>query len=146
MLRRWIIRSLCLALLTLCVTAWVGSRFLRLDTGYISGRHVVWMRADSGTGYVGVAEYPPSNFKWYWNCTDARPAGCELMYQVANYHFFGFALTVRPVPSSGSIAFVPLWFPTTLSAGFLWLVCRKTRPKYNRKGFPVEVAGNATKP
>ena len=40
---------------------------------------------------------------------------------------------------------VPLYFPTLLSALLLWLVWRKTRPKYNGKGFPVEVGDKQAK-
>jgi len=33
---------------------------------------------------------------------------------------------------------IPLWFPTTLSAGLLWLVWRKTRQAAKGRAFPVE--------
>jgi hypothetical protein len=40
---------------------------------------------------------------------------------------------------------IPLWLPTILSAGFLGLVWRKTRPKFSGKGFPVQVGAKPTK-
>jgi hypothetical protein len=37
---------------------------------------------------------------------------------------------------------IPLWLPTTLSAIFLFLLWRKTRPNHTPKGFPIEPPAN----
>jgi hypothetical protein len=60
------------------------------------------------------------------------------------FHFLGFAYEPYGPPFR-SLSFVwvriPLWFPTLVSGGLLWLVWRKTRPRYKPgTGFPVEPA------
>ena len=56
----------------------------------------------------------------------------------AKYHWGGFVYDRNP---AGVVATVPLWLVTALAAGLAFGVWRKTRGKYNGKGFPVEIAG-----
>jgi hypothetical protein len=136
MVRRWVIRGICAALLALCMAAWVGSywravrvvRFDNMDMFY--GVEVNWGRIHGfrmlSTGpslprWV-VSQVPP---KQGWAAADAG----------ANFHGLGFAF--RNNPMSGFVM-IPLWFPALVSAGLLWLVWRRTRPKYDGRGFPVE--------
>jgi hypothetical protein len=144
MLRRWIIRSLALALLTLCLTAWVGSYWRRCDVQY---KRNFWNDLTVNSGRIDFQRVPnefekvarlrfETNNPYDWG--DSKGF---------DYHFIGFGFL--HFPRSWELQF-PLWFPTTLSAGCLWLVWRKSRPKYSGKGFPVEVGGGggkeATKP
>jgi hypothetical protein len=63
-------------------------------------------------------------------------------YTATAYRLGGFGWD-EPVGFLGTsvYVFVPLWFPAMLSVGLLWVVWRKTRGKYDGKGFPVEVGG-----
>jgi hypothetical protein len=150
MLKRWIIRSLCIALLTLCATVWVGSYWQALHLARaINGRVlclsistgvICIFRTDSTGGWTdGWLSYMASPNKrevdWTSDC-----------YGRARYRLAGFAIDPLLSPVAEGLGLwltIPLWFPTTLSAGLLWLVWRKTRPKYTGKGFPVEA--NVTK-
>ena len=129
MLRRSIIRGLAIALLTLCVTAWVGSycRIISLDHGLSPDRIV--MEINRGRFVLDwSALFLSGNWQVTVGETDVNPQPGLLGFFLCGVGFF-----------------MPLWFPTTLSAGLLWLVWRKTRPKYTGKGFPVEPAAKPTK-
>jgi hypothetical protein len=146
MFRRWLIRSLALTLLTLCVVVWVGSYRW----------YFVWKRDYiRGGGYCGrdsieinfgqleisriLEGMAPLGTKW--GIYQHGPYGpMAFDYSHSTYHFAGFAFT----PTDGlQIIMVPFYFPTLLSAALLWLVWRKTKPNYNGKGFPVEPTAKA---
>jgi hypothetical protein len=69
----------------------------------------------------------------------------EQFYRDSPYHGLGFAFEPQfphgpaAIGLTGSFLFIPLWFPTLISAGLLWLVWRKTRKTYPGGGFPVEI-------
>jgi hypothetical protein len=134
MVRRWIIRSLALLLLTLCVGAWVGSYWrgidirrcwkdvdiVGLDYGRISYAHFYIIPSDPGWHFV--LQSSNSNV---WEVWDSTPG----LHGLGFCHFTTdrmYAVTI------------PLWFPTLLSAALLWLVWRKTKPRTMGQGFPVE--------
>ncbi len=151
MMRRWIIRGLALALLTLCVVAWVGSycRPLYIEQN-VGGRSKSFFWAEGRVGYFfnsglmgpwpgwkslfdrGLIGFDSS----FWFTWDSQ----------GSWHILGFC-------SGGTKdrwwCTIPLWFPAVVVAlvPMLWLVWRKTRSKYNGRGFPVEPARKeATKP
>ena len=137
---RWIIRGLCIALLTLWVAAWVGSYF-----GYMA------VQCDSNTlgwgASLGGGEFTfgeddqgqDGDLVYFGQYTTGMWTGDRKTYEATPYHLFGFAYRPHTGPHVMRYLMIPLWFPTTLAAGLLWLVWRKTRPKYSGKGFPVEM-------
>jgi hypothetical protein len=154
MVRRWLIRGLALTLLTLSAVAWVGSYFEGVQRannywGYATdftlgnGSADIWVEQMAGHGliiYVG----------WMYGRSDKYDMRAE--YEHLDCKYFGFGVTLPALhpheknPEYWSV-FFPLWFPTLLSALFLWLVWRNTRPRYNGKGFPIQVGPkNAPQP
>jgi hypothetical protein len=149
MLRRWIIRSLAIALLTLCVTAWVGSYFEGVEVRYSSAPHHYSLMLGAGelftwdqfNGWSAPPGFgPPQWFEGHGQFDARMRAGVQRLYKAIPYHLLGFAWQpYRAPPDADQRMMIPLWFPTTLSAAFLCLAWRKTRPKHTAKGFPVEV-------
>jgi hypothetical protein len=153
MLRRWIIRGLGIALLTLCVTAWVWSYWWFVEVDYSSGkvsRDFIVM-----CGRMRLARQLSGREGWSWDYgrwTSGPMSADQFMsdeYPFMHYHLGGFALStglMGPPDGKGWKVHIPLFFPTLLSAPLLWLVWRKTRPKYSGKGFPVEVEDRQSNP
>ena len=153
MFRRWLIRGLALTLLTLCVVAWVGSywrqvglkadsadkvRLIFFNYGSLAIRSMDWGAIRAKRGLPPNDE--PLHFVTFVADADAKVrAGSSIA---------GFAYgTMGPLWVGGAAvgweAYVPLYFPTLLSALLLWLVWRKTKTKYSGKAFPVETANDA---
>jgi hypothetical protein len=147
MLRRWIIRSLAVALLTLCAAAWAGSYSERIDVVWGS-QTAFWKasleRAEFRFVYYRLG-FTPGWELGHWRYDAAQDAMMRSGYERTPYHALGFAWQWDPAAELQLLVMIPLWFPTLLSAGCLWLVWRKTRPKYSGKGFPVEVGEKAAK-
>ena len=151
MIWRWIIRGLCLALLTPSVTVWVGSHYEAVGLHYAGSARYHNLQVHSG--YIIFMEQERLTTAWQptWRLDHdvAIRERAQHYYAICRPRFCGFGYGVPPDASYAFIflVFVPIWFPTLLSALLLWLVWRKTRPKYNGRGFPVEAAGKeATKP
>jgi hypothetical protein len=140
--RRRIIRSLALALLMLCLTAWVGSHFRSVSFFYsrdaISGLVLDVKYGSLRIFTSGQMSVVSEHFDWFFGSASPRLPG-ELPART----YLGFGWDSAPAVESMTVL-IPLWFPTTLSAGFLWLVWRKTRPNSTGKGFPVEPAATET--
>ena len=141
---RWIIRGLGIALLTLSVTAWVGSHWETLGIWRAQGNHFVVLELRRGEILFESRNEKDANFSppWLWIHQDAQKReDNEENYRSTKFHFWGFAYDpVITDTSESRPVLVPIWFPTLLSTLLLCLVWRKTRPKYSGKGFPVEVA------
>jgi hypothetical protein len=148
MLRRWIIRSLALAIFALCVTAWMGSYFGYIHISY-DGKTHSW--------YVPLVDGELESFDSHYNLSprhgwdiafglhqEKMRFQMQLEYWITPFHRLGFAWQPPTGPYDARRIMIPLWFPTTLSAAILYLLWRKTRPQYNAKGFPVEPAANPT--
>jgi hypothetical protein len=154
MIRRWLIRGLALALLTLCVMAWVGSYFTRVSVRLQPHGWHITLLIDSGSARCEVDHVPQYIAReWVWTLRPPDFMLIEFDYSRAKYHIGGFAYRsdsatwLAGFTTNLSWIIFPVWFPTLLSALALWLVWRKTRPAYNGRGFSVEVAGKeATKP
>jgi hypothetical protein len=138
MVRRWIIRSLALMLLTLCVTAWVGSYWREIVAyeksqsfqrgGFFAGR-LCLLSCDAGQIiWSDKTLYEFAVYNW-----DIQ----------ANYHILGFHFVHCKFPEWTEII-IPLWFPTLLSALLLWFVWWKTKPRKMRQGFPIEPTAKPT--
>ena len=144
MFRRWLIRSLFIALWVICITAWVGSywrgaffqcwRMALTDVFLLDGRLAI-IRDDSLTpgefGWKFVSPYTRSQAGFDWPQWDSH----------STYHCVGFSWHR---PSWGMYASVPLWFPTLLSGGVFWFVWRKSRVKGIGSGFPIEPIAKVT--
>jgi hypothetical protein len=151
MIWRWVIRGVCVALLTLWATAWLGSYFGWVAV-LIGNKTRYWAPALIG-GELEVPEqyyqHPTGLGGWnviYGQCDAAMRSEKQTRYENTAYHLLGFAWQSRTNPWEHRYMAIPLWFPTALFAGLLWLVWRKTRPKYNGKGFPVEIGEKAANP
>jgi hypothetical protein len=149
MLRRWIIRGIAIAVLTLCVAAWVGSYFRWVAVCYGRDTHSWWLRQACGKLFFNDQYRPPGYpnewYMQYGRCDAYNRDQTRGIYEKSAYHLMGFAWEPPASRELSQWIMIPLWFPTTLSAGLLWPVWRKTRPKYKGKGFPVE-PGGAAKP
>ena len=136
MMRRWLIRALALALLTLGVVAWVGSYYYWPRIAFADKS---WDRIFFVSGRLGLGHDRPSVepfIGWHFDCppkvvNDLWPDADA----TSTWHGFGFSWFYRQ--HNWYITF-PLWFPTLLSTLLLWFVWRKTKAKYNGRGFPVE--------
>jgi hypothetical protein len=134
MIRRWLIRSVALTLLTLCVVAWVGSDWRRVRIDY---RRTLWQTVEVMSGKIGYFQTTSTRSFVGWRLTigPAGPMEWDGWNSVAAYPGLGFHVAPN---KKGWAILAPLWLPSLLCAVLLWLVWRKTRPKYNGKGFPVE--------
>jgi hypothetical protein len=140
MVRKWIIRSLAMSLLTLCVVAWVGSWWKWIGFQYGHGDCALFiLKVECGTVEVANRNLTYiAAFEW-----GLRPAECEAhqnVLQGCRHRVFGFASDTDTGAWHDKEFFMPFWFPTLLSALLLRVLWRKTRPKYSGKSFPVEPA------
>jgi len=141
MIRRWVIRCLCvvplvLCLLLICVGQW----------GWYFGDHC-YIVLDYGTGHATWrAEIQPGNLafcywvdRWSpvgWHAYLASPPKRPDFDHLGSMKTLGFAWGAR---GPRQWLDIPLYFPTTLSV-ILWAIAWwKTRPGKQGQGFPVEV-------
>lgn len=142
MARRWIIRSLALTLLTLCVVAWAGSywRDWKISSYDKSGK---WYSTQVlRDGCITFTRSPNQTFD-LWSTSEpvGTPTPTEGLFgdppaTPAARRLLGFVFEPPPF----LYVSIPLWFPTLLIAVLLWLVWRTTRPKAPGRAFPVEPA------
>jgi hypothetical protein len=147
MFRRSLIRGLALALLTLCVAAWVGSyvEWFEITHGFFP--RLISTKIDrgslrflsSGTGSILQGEFDWSHNS-AWNRDELYLEGIREEIQLSKYHFAGFVYDPRPdsIGTPTQLVRIPLWFPALLSALLLLFVWRKARSPYNGKGFPIQ--------
>jgi hypothetical protein len=145
MTRRWFVRGVLIALCTLCALAWVGSYFQMVGLQRSSPGRVLLIGIDCGSALIfsSVDLAPPRASLWYVYHEPAYFERARRNYRNMDYHFVGFAFQQVPGAPPDYFVFVPLWFPTTLSALLLWFGWRKTRARPS--GFPLE-AGKETPP
>ena len=143
MFRRWIIRGLALTLLTLCVVAWVGSYWRVVGISYNEATRSQSLFGAKGKArlLVSLPDGAMRRWRFYYN------ANAYSDHENARYHFMGFAFDRAGGQALGGLpgwpiwaVWVPLYFPTLLSALLLWFVWRKTRAKPIGGAFPVEPA------
>jgi hypothetical protein len=142
MKKRWIIRGIFIGLLTLCVVAWVGSYRGVVGVKYGAGTshyyHLIvefgWIRLLHTTTI-----YPAPAWQWY--LVSANRRAVQEVYESVPHRFMGFGfMWVRSGGPGGWDVFIPMYFPTLVSALLLWFVWRKTRAMPVGGGFPVESA------
>lgn len=143
MVKRWLIRSLCLLPLACVVGVWVTSYFGQfIWHDWLDGRG--W-EVNDVRGLVYVSEDPGSRFRMHLHYESLGPLMSGNMDWNSVTPTLGFYCgTVGSDDYMFGIIF-PLWLPTLLLLGLNWFVWRKTRVKYNERGFPVEPAKDATK-
>jgi hypothetical protein len=139
MLRRQLIRSCLISLLSLCIAAWVASYFWQVE-GESVGKTRVWaLEAVGGglelsTGENHRSGYsPPLSVGW-------QPASAEYVsvrYESCELHWGGFGWNHWAFRGVFRVL-IPLWLPTTLAALLLWFAWRKTKPKAAGRAFPIE--------
>jgi hypothetical protein len=144
MVGRWIVRGLALTLLVMCVAAWVGSYW---EAGIVErdlrdGIRYLVLEGGAVT-YVGDALFIEANdtVAWKWRSRRTDMGLLSAVYSRLDWRFAGFAAGRYPVPEGHRIVVVPLWCVVLPAAGLLWWVWRKTRPRFNGRGFPVEPVG-----
>jgi hypothetical protein len=134
MIRRWILRGLAVALLAVCVAAWVGSYWRIIGVGWYFGRDY----------YLTGMEWGRIAFRYEPSPEFVAPGG--MLFQRAEdiwqrwdlrrpHHWLGFSYGT----CSGLEVSIPFWFCSLLLGALLWLLWRRTRPKSIGRGFPVEV-------
>jgi hypothetical protein len=138
MFRRWLIRSLALTLLTLCVLAWVGTYWMGAGVTY-RGKKEYELGVLNGIIYGGnLGAISPWKLPQGVHVYRLRHlAGFALGAEDKDFEFLKFWCLINPL---GVEVGIPLYFPTLLSAILLWFAWRKTRAKPSGGAFPVEVA------
>jgi hypothetical protein len=138
MIRRWLIRMPFLLALALVVSVWMASYFGGLQlTCWFRGR-LGSVGAVQGATFMIHATHQGAPAQYRFRFQDGATAE---EWGIVPAFWCG-----RLSWGAWSVNF-PLWLPTLLLGGLNWLVWRKTRPKHNGKGFPVEPAGKeAPKP
>ena len=153
MKRRWIIRGIFIALLTLSVGGWVTSARYSCNAQFWHGNCGIGAGATQGAvgfyfiqqdGSIAVKRLhytchrrPDIRF-WpkYSLAGPTHPSGEESFYSL-----LGFAGGHRVHQPLESWSFsLPYWFLTLLSAAALWFAWLRTRPDLDpRTAFPIEV-------
>ena len=144
MVRRWLIRSLALTVLTLCVTVWVGSYWL---TAFVTYSHTSSVQIVVNYGKCSY-DYASSHSvveETDWQVR-VRPIAFDIMSASGEdkfldkytWKFLGFKYFHINSPWTDVSITIPLYFPSLLAALGLWFVWRKTGPI--RAGFPIEPA------
>lgn len=139
MIRRWLIRSLALLLLTLCVVAWVGSYWhaIEIDHDDETSISLIMGKGRAAFFLAYPSDKPPS-----WHPGWRLPTyPIDVINWSGDSDVIGFRFHHS---RRGWSLMIPLYFPTLLSAFLLWLVWRKTRAKPIGGAFPVEAKSNPT--
>jgi hypothetical protein len=134
--RRWIIRSISIGLLLLCVTGWGCSFLCWAGIQNRQDATTYEMTVSQGTGQLDLR----------WGYETSTPEGWSLdigkigdgFPTPAGSRALGFHIAYENSPTDiGDFEVdVPLWFPTGVSVILVWLAWRKTRPVGH--AFPVE--------
>jgi len=149
MKRRWIIRSFFIALLGLCVSAWIATFYRTLSAVY---NDIPTVSIGSTRGNLWMFYFSmPSPSHSHGLFLSILPFGMDRTYYEDDlHHLIGFAWgslnVMLPPDTPAKVLRIPFWFPTALSAGLLWFVWRKTRPKADGRAFPVELAAKKVTP
>jgi hypothetical protein len=132
--RRWILRSSFIALLLLFASGWVVSTF----TGYEIAQHATWLVIAEKGNLCFVATTADVHF----DLSTCKTDGTALSFyeSLGGHQWAGFRCG-HYVDFHTDIGWLgcPFWFPTVFFTGLLWWSWRKTRPKSNGNGFPVEL-------
>jgi hypothetical protein len=140
MVRLWLIRSLALTLLTLCIMAWVGSYFQPLEIGYresydyFDGVALSEGRIFFFHDWYSPSFLPPPKFSVRQGSADNFPnfeAGPDLGFGLSRSSYHGWLA-------------IPFWFITVLTLVSFYFALRITRVKAIVGGFPIEPTAKST--
>ena len=138
MFRRWLLRALTLTLLMLCVAAWVRSHTSYACVQYFGKSQALFLGGDSGWLWFGTYQRAPTiPIQWDLSFLPASQDRSLQQYQSTAWHWAGFALG-GDIKITNFTVWIPLWFPTLLSALLLVFVWRMTRPQSHGQGFPID--------
>jgi len=158
MKKRWLIRGLALALLTLCVVVWVRSYFAfgvieRIQTERNSYLEIEWGYLNIFTTEVYFEPFEPYMTGWFFHTAATTRQEFEddqrryrFPYSPGTVHDLAGFSWRRGGEMGGGTSYhvwIPLWFPTLVSSLLLSFVWRKTRENTVGKAFPVEAGAKA---
>ena len=136
MMRRWVIRSMLILLLAMCVTAWVGSYWALGISHY--GR--TWDGVLLEDGRIGIVQFNSIfNFNGVpgWDWGKHRGVMDWTIWDKNRDTYAALKFSYSSSVIHWGVTF-PLWFPTLLAALLLWFIWRKTKAKPIGGAFPVE--------
>ena len=149
MLRRWIIRTIFVGLLSIFIGGWIASTFYFYSAAFGNDRHWIGLNQGPGTIIVGgvwikdPAFHTPNSGLLGWRLWEPKfwPEFWPSKLPGTTQYFLGFSFQYDSVPGGYQRLHVavPFWFLTLLSGGGVWVVWRKTR-RGEFRGFPVEVS------
>ncbi len=135
MFRRWLIRMPLLVALAFVVSVWVGSYFGGIGLQKCVARREWDVGAVQGLAYMSEVSGDFPN----------QPLRMTAPNHLSGPKTLGFSHSSwQRFPDILAIVF-PLWFPTIILSVLCLFVWRKTRAKYNGRGFPVEPAQDTAK-
>jgi hypothetical protein len=135
MVRRWLIRLPFLLALALVVGVWITSHIglLYTDKRFAGRLWTIFVIQGLATFDVEAPYTHPDepfsfDFSRKYTAKDVIPMPTTLGFYAGRW---------RGEPDTLLLIF-PLWLPSVMLSGLNWFVWRKTRAKYNGRGFPVE--------
>ena len=142
MKRRWIIRSIFMLPILLCIVGWEWSA--THSFGMLYSHYDYFFCCNTYWGCVSATYQrfdltsQPGAWDFAINSTDHH-----FLWASANFthQFLGFAYKVEPHLYT---LVAPYWFLILVFSGVLWIVWRRTRPKPKGGAFPVEVKASGT--
>lgn len=146
MKRRWLIRSLFMLAVLLCVAGWGWSRTDVCIISYSQNGHLVWCESKAGVVRLGRGWLSSFTHGWAWQSDPVDPPQFLPPFR-DRYQFLGFGFRREVIANpndAGKIVFsttyvdVPYWFFALLFSVALLFVWRKTRPRNPATAFPVE--------
>ena len=138
-MKRWLIRSVFMLPLLLCVVGWGWSGSQRTWIDYCPHDRVV--DCDSLWGVVGVqwGTLTGQPDWWVYGTTETSNAQFWPTYRSVD-SFLGFRyFHARTTTRSTTRLQAPLWFLIIVFSAILYVVWRKTRPRGTGRAFPVEL-------
>jgi len=156
MIRRWLIRCLCLLPLAVCVAGWGWSYSRWAYGGYEGGVQenwrLGWVGIDRGWIFAGIQHgdiqwgHVPMNSRseWFLLAAETTHDNTNLLFggDGTVSECLGFFWTRFTYRANYSYALrIPFYFPTLLFCSLLLLVWRKTGQKKPGGAFPVVMPG-----
>jgi hypothetical protein len=136
MIRRRLIRGMCIAMFALCMVALAASYWRTVNISYAAKPTSPYYVLGIGKGTVYYLQNGSARLRhragWYLDITEP--------FSWSNWgdEFFGSTIPRVSVVRAGDIdAFVPLWLPIAFFAVLVYVIGRK--PGCKGAGFPVEV-------
>jgi len=145
MVKRWLIRSVFMLPIVVCVVGWAWSGWYG---GWIAFGHrgyAAGCSQDNGTARMTVSGGPHAIEGWIIHFYRLSPSPQFWPLTSSSTHcYLGFSVIHEAAPDWSTSMSVPYWSLLLVFGGLLFLVWRMTRPKNDpRTAFPVEVKAKA---